>query len=290
MADILVTGCNGQLGSELQALSGHNRDHHFLFTDLEELDISDPDSLERYLDDNRVDAVINCAAYTAVDKAESEPGKAMAINGEAPGLLAASCKKRNIYLVHISTDYIFDGTSSVPYREEDPPNPLSLYGKSKLAGEKAMISQHPDGMIIRTAWLYSSFGHNFVKTILRKAREEGRLRVVNDQSGSPTYARDLAGAILEIMPKAMEMNGTRIFHYANQGHCSWFELAQAITAITDIPCRIDPISTAALKLAAPRPANSILDTEKIRKTFGIGIPQWQDSLRDCLDLLEKNNG
>jgi dTDP-4-dehydrorhamnose reductase len=283
MLNILITGCKGQLGNEFRAVSPLYPYYNFIFTDVSELDITSVEDVEQFFSRNNIDITINCAGYTAVDKAEDEPGMAMLVNHEAVLNLLRACKKYETFLVHISTDYVFDGKSRRPYLEDDSPNPVSSYGKSKLAGEDAIMLCLEKGMIIRTSWLYSSFGTNFVKTILQKGTERGKLDVVNDQVGCPTYARDLAVTILDILPKALSIYQPEIYNYANEGECSWFELAKAAIELADISCQVNPVTSDKYPQKAPRPTYSVLDKTKIKKTFGIGIPEWKESLKDCLE-------
>lgn len=281
---ILVTGANGQLGCELKQLSENYTEHDFLFTDLHELDITNEQKIEDFIGSKHVDAVINCAAYTAVDKAENEIANAMLVNATAPALLAAASKRHNFLLVHFSTDYVFDGKHHSPYLETHPVAPESVYGKSKAEGEKAILKSEAKSLIIRTSWLYSSFGHNFVKTIRRLAAERSELKVVCDQIGSPTWATDLARCILHIIPR-YEGSETGIFHYSNEGVCSWYDLACAIARSENSNCRILPVRTHEYPLPAPRPSYSVMDKSSIRKAFGIQIPWWEDSLERCLNIL-----
>lgn len=285
MLNILITGSNGQLGNEIRAISELYPYYNFLFTDIGELDITDPVQVEQYFEENNIDVIINCAAYTAVDRAEQQPESAMLINCSAVANLAQVCKKNDIYLVHISTDYVFDGRNHIPYKESDRPNPTSSYGKSKLAGEEAITSCLEKGMIIRTSWLYSSFGSNFVKTILKKGTEKGHLDVVNDQFGCPTYAGDLAATILEILPKALSIQQLEVFHYANEGECSWYEFAKAAIELANIPCQVNPVTSDKYPQLAPRPVYSVLETTRIKNRFGTTIPEWKESLRKCISLL-----
>jgi dTDP-4-dehydrorhamnose reductase len=287
MLHILVTGSKGQLGSEIQALAPAYPYFSFIFTDVDELDITDERKIREFFEHEEPDVVINCAAYTAVDRAEEEPELAWRINRDAVAALTRTCDHFQNYLVHISTDYVFDGKNSRPYLESDIPAPESVYGLSKLEGEEAMQSCLQSGMIIRTSWLYSSFGSNFVKTILRKCAAREPLRVVSDQVGKPTYARDLARTILEILPSAMSMPKLEIYHYANEGFCSWHDFAAEIARIAGLDCGIQPVDTSGYPVKAPRPAYSVLDTSKIRASFGITIPEWQESLKDCIKLLSQ---
>lgn len=281
MKHILVTGSNGQLGNELRVLSGSYPSLSFIFTDLPELDISNAESLNSFFEANKLDALINCAAYTAVDKAESEPEKAHLINAVAPGLLASAAEKHGFTLVHISTDYVFDGTNFKPYTESDGVNPVSAYGKSKLKGEQAILQTRANALIIRTSWLYSTFGHNFVKTIMRLGKERGELKVVADQIGTPTYAADLA-AIIIYMIQTQNIEGKKIYNYSNEGACSWYDFACAIVQHANIPCRIQPIPSSDYPTPAPRPHYSVLDKAAIRKDFGLSIPWWYDSMKLCI--------
>jgi dTDP-4-dehydrorhamnose reductase len=287
MLNILITGSNGQLGSEFRLACHSFPFFNIIFTDIEELDITSKDSVDEFFRSNNIDAVINCAAYTEVDKAEQETDKAMLINKEAVAVLAAACKANQAYMVHISTDYIFDGSARSPYRETDHSSPTSAYGRSKLAGEMAMLNCLEKGMIIRTSWLYSTFGNNFVKTILKKGAEKGELNVVDDQVGSPTYARDLAVVILQILPSAISRNELQVFHYSNEGHCSWYEFAKTALELAAIPCKVNPVNSDQYPQIAPRPSYSILDKTKIKVQFDITIPYWMDSLADCILKLKK---
>ncbi|MEI6079109.1 MAG: dTDP-4-dehydrorhamnose reductase [bacterium] len=282
---ILVTGANGQLGQEIRKLySSSTHKQELLFTDIAELDITDPNLIRSYIEDNNVDFIVNCAAYTAVDRAEDEEQKAELINRTAVAYLASISKEFNIPLLHISTDFVFDGKKSAPYLETDHTAPLSVYGRTKLEGEHEIVKHGGTFVIIRTSWLYSEFGGNFVKTILRLAKEKKELRVVSDQVGSPTYAEDLASLILEIIPKIN--SGTReIFNYSDEGVASWYDLAKAILEIKQIDCTIIPIETADYPTPAKRPSYSVLDKTKIKERLDIKIPYWLDSLKSCLKHL-----
>lgn len=284
--NILITGANGQLGSDIRDIASAY-DHTFHFTDVAELDITNGDAVKSFLESNNIHCIINSAAYTAVDKAESEPEAARLINATAVGNMAAMALQSGVFMVHVSTDYVFDGNGSRPYLESDRVNPCSVYGHTKLAGEQAMIATGVHGIIVRTSWLYSSHGNNFVKTMMRIAREKGVLRVISDQVGTPTYSRDLARTILEILPEAIKIKGTEIFHYSNTGKTNWYEFAVAITTIAGIECSVTPITTAEYPTAAKRPQYSILSKQKITETFGITIPEWQDSLRECIALMTR---
>lgn len=280
---ILVTGANGQLGSELRAASAAHPQFEFIFLSREELPIDHPGKIHEYFQATQPAWCINCAAYTAVDKAESEPTLVYSINGEAVGHLAAACKTSGARLIHISTDYVFDGGSAIPLKEQDPTGPLNVYGASKLLGEQLALQQHPDTLILRTSWVYSAFGNNFVKTMMRLMKEKESIRVVSDQVGSPTYAADLVAVILQIIDGPAFIPG--IYHYSNEGEISWYEFALAIKELTGSACRVDPIPTAQYPTPARRPHYSLLDKTLIRETYGVKIPAWKDSLIKCLSLI-----
>lgn len=282
MANILVTGANGQLGSELRKIGFSALDEVF-YTDVAELDITDYAAVEKFVKDKEIDTIINCAAYTAVDKAEEEPQLAAKINTEAVTNLARAAAKEGCLLIHISTDYVFDGTGTKPYSEKDKPCPVSVYGKTKLAGEEAILKSRCFHIIIRTAWLYSSFGNNFVKTILRLATERTEINVVSDQVGSPTYAGDLAAAIVAIMDNEERIEHEGIYHYSNEGVCSWYDFAAEIVRLSGKECRVKPVTTAEYPTKTQRPAYSVLDKSKIKKTFGIEIPAWKDALAKMMN-------
>ena len=284
MLNILVTGSKGQLGSELQALSSEY-DYNFYFTDRNSLDITDKESIAVFVKNNAIDVIINAAAYTAVDKAEDDVVNADKVNHIATQYLAEIANEHNIKLIHISTDYVFDGKNYKPYSEEDITNPNGVYGATKLAGEKAMIGINPkNSIIIRTSWVYSSFGANFVKTMLRLAKERDSLGVIFDQVGTPTYARDLAKASLEILPQ-VNSETVEIYHYSNEGVLSWYDFAKEILRMTKLDCQINPIETKEYPTPATRPHYSLLNKAKIKKEFSIEIPYWKDSLDECLRKL-----
>jgi dTDP-4-dehydrorhamnose reductase len=288
---ILVTGANGQLGNELRELSVLYTDYTFFFVGISDLDLSNTDDIRTYFVDNTIDVIINCAAYTAVDKAESEQALANAINATAVDTLARIAKEKAISLIHISTDYVFDGKNSKPYRETDAPHPQGVYGQTKLDGEEAMLAINPaKSIIIRTSWLYSSFCNNFVKTMLRLGKEREELGVIYDQVGTPTYARDLAQAILSIIqhPNLNAQKSTEIYHFSNEGVCSWYDFALAIFELSDIHCTVKPIETLDYPTPAKRPHYSLLNKAKIKNTFDITIPYWKDSLHVCLGVLKGN--
>lgn len=287
-ANILVTGAGGQLGSELRYLSENDLSLsagiEFIFADKNRLDMTNKTAIKSFCKINAVSHIINCAAYTAVDKAESEPDKADTINHLAVKYLAEVAKKHDIAVIHISTDYVFDGKSKEAYKETDNPNPENVYGKTKLLGEQALQDISPvKSIIIRTSWLYSSFGSNFLKTMLRLGQERDELNVVIDQVGSPTYARDLARAILQIIPQlSSDSKAVQIYHYSNQGTCSWYDFAKAIFLAADIHCKVNPIPSSDYPTPAKRPSNSTLANDKIQNEFGISLVPWQQSLKICL--------
>ena len=284
---IPVTGANGQLGSELRSLTLEHQER-FTFVDRATLDLSSKQAITTYFESNDFDVIINCAAYTAVDKAETDETMAYAINHKAVETLAHIAKAKGIQLIQISTDYVFDGSHFKPYVENDPTNPQSVYGASKLAGEEAILNINPNNaIIIRTSWVYSSFGNNFVKTMLRLGRERESLGVIFDQVGTPTYARDLAQAILNIIKnqRPNSQNSVEIYHYSNEGVCSWYDFAKAIFELSDIECKVNAIETKEYPTPATRPHYSLLNKSKIKKEYNIDIPYWKDSLKECLSLL-----
>jgi dTDP-4-dehydrorhamnose reductase len=282
---ILVTGSNGQLGNELRELSGLYPSYHFLYTDVDELDITDHSAVEHYFEANQPEAIINCAAYTAVDKAENDEHNAYLINATAPGILARVATKYNTLLVHVSTDYVFDGKTYAPIAETSETNPVSVYARSKFAGEQEILKHGTKAIIIRTSWLYSAFGNNFVKTILKYGTERGKLNIVYDQTGTPTYAPDLAKAILDIIPQTTDLKGVDLFHYSNEGVSSWYDFAKAIVEITGIKCQLSAIETKDYPLPAVRPYYSVLNKQKIKNAFALEIPYWRNSLKLCLKRL-----
>ena len=277
-----MTGGNGQLGSEIKELSSSFTNDSFFFTDTSNLDITNHAVVAAFIKTNNIDVIVNCAAYTAVDKAESEPELADAINHLAVKNLAIIAKERGAKLIHISTDYVFDGTGHKPYVETDIPNPQSVYGQTKLDGELAIQAVNPsNSIIIRTSWVYSNFGSNFVKTMLRLGKEHEKINVVSDQVGSPTYAGDLAKVILKILP-TIKNEQVAIYHFANSGNCSWSDFAKAIFKIKGMEVKVHPITTSQYPTLAKRPKYSVLGTDKILMGFGICIPTWRDSLDECL--------
>lgn len=283
---IFVTGANGQLGRELQQIAAANAAFDFRFFDRAALSIGDPEAVGAFLARERPSWCINCAAYTAVDKAESEKESAFLINGDAVGWLASACRDNGTRLLHISTDYVFDGLSATPLKENDPTAPVNAYGASKLEGEHQALRQYPDGtIIIRTSWVYSEFGNNFVKTMIRLMEQRPSIHVVDDQVGSPTYAADLAAAIVQIIGAPVFRPG--IYHYSNEGRISWYEFALAIRELTGSACTVHPIPTSSYPTPAKRPHYSLLDKTLIRDTYQVQIPDWQTSLISCIRRLRQ---
>ena len=280
---ILVTGADGQVGNELRqlrSLPGYN----FIFGNRQQLPIDDENLLESVFAKHRPDYCINCAGYTAVDQAEKEKAQAFLVNSRGAGHLSALSSKFNTAFVHISTDYVFDGKASIPYRETDATNPINAYGESKLEGEMEVITRNPGAIIIRTSWIYSSFGKNFVKTMLRLMSEKRSLSVVDDQIGAPTYAADLATAIMKIIESGKWVPG--VFHFSNNGSISWFDFAVAIRDLAQLDCEIKPITTEQYPLPAKRPAFSVLDTTKIQQVYNIELADWKSSLKSCIDMIK----
>ena len=285
MNNILVTGSNGQLGSELRVLAQKYPAYNFHFTDFKALDITNHRAVKAFVKEAHISVIINCAAYTAVDKAESDLEMSTKLNHLAVENFGKIAKESNIQLIHISTDYVFDGTNYMPYTEEDKTNPQSVYGSTKLAGEKALQQINPaNSIIIRTSWVYSSFGNNFVKTMLRLANERTELGVIVDQIGTPTYARDLAKLLLEIIPK-LNNNNLELYHFSNKGACSWYDFAKAIFDLKEIDIKVNAIETSQYPTAAKRPFYSVLNKNKIENSFQIEIPNWRASLKECLQQL-----
>ncbi len=283
--NILITGCNGQLGNEMQLLERQHPEHTYLNTDVQELDITDQQAVEDFVEAHEIDGIVNCAAYTAVDKAEENEELCQRLNAEAPAFLARAIAQRGGWMIQISTDYVFDGTNHTPYVETDDTCPNSVYGKTKLVGELNVQKLCPNSMIIRTAWLYSSFGNNFVKTMMRLGREKEQLGVIFDQIGTPTYARDLAVAIFAAIGHGIVPG---IYHFSNEGVISWYDFTKAIHRIAGIStCHVRPLHTAEYPTPASRPHYSVLDKTKIKQTLGIEVPYWEDSLRECIALLSQ---
>ena len=283
--NILITGCNGQLGSELRLLQSASANHTFFNTDVEELDITNQEAVEAFVASHQIEGIVNCAAFTAVDLAETEREKCTTLNTLAPAYLATAIEKQGGWMIQISTDYVFNGKSHRPYLEDDTPSPDSVYGSTKLAAELGVSKFCKRSMIIRTAWLYSSFGKNFVKTILRLGREKEALGVVFDQVGTPTYARDLAKAIMHIIEKGIQPG---VYHYTDEGVASWYDFTKSIHRIAGIDtCKVSPLHTEEYPTPAKRPPYSILDKTKIKQAYGLEIPHWEDSLRECLSILNQ---
>ena len=287
--NILVTGSNGQLGSEIKDLALNYKKFNFFFKDLPELDICDIDQLEVFFTQNKINTVINCAAYTKVDQAEEDQNQANLINHNAVRELAKISKKNKIKLIHISTDFVFNGHKREPYTEDDKTSPINIYGETKLAGELAIISTMPfNSIIIRTGWVYSEFGNNFVKTILNLAKKNDVLDIISDQFGTPTYAYDLAFLILHIIntDKFLQNNkSSEILHYSNEGKSSWYDFAKEIIDISGIDCQLNPIGARDYPLAAKRPKYSILSSKKVSEEYDVSIEHWKDALKICLKNL-----
>jgi dTDP-4-dehydrorhamnose reductase len=283
---ILVTGANGQLGNEMRVISSFYSTYNFLFVTKGDLSIDDLEAVKKFFVHHSINYCVNCAAYTAVDKAETEPEKALLINATAVGNLAEVCKQYNTQFIHISTDYVFDGTSITPYKEAHPVAPINMYGTTKLKGEELAQQNNSDAIIIRTSWVYSSFGNNFVKTMLRLMKEKEQLNVVSDQVGCPTYAADLAAAIMQIVVSGKASETPGIYNYSNSGIINWWQFAVAIKELSGSKCTVNPIPSSNYPTPAKRPAYSVMETEKIQQTFSCSIPFWKDSLQKCLLLLE----
>ena len=278
--NILITGANGQLGNEMRVLSASYPNHRYFFTDIAELDITDPQAVHAFVEENAIDLIVNCAAYTNVDKAEEDEVNAMRINADAVGILGS----QGVRVIHISTDYVFSGEEHTPCRETDPIAPHTIYGITKYEGEKRLLASCPEAVILRTAWLYSSFGNNFVKTMMRLGKERDELKVVFDQVGTPTYAADLAQAVFTVIEAPIWHPG--IYHFTNEGVCSWYDFTIAILALANITdCKVSPILSEEYAYKTPRPHYSVLDKSKFKKTFNTTIPYWLDGLQRCMRLL-----
>lgn len=281
--NILITGCNGQLGNEMQLLEKENPQHTYYNTDVADLDITDEEAVRRFVTEHHIDGIVNCAAYTAVDKAEDNQALCHLLNADAPGYLAKAAEQRGGWMIQVSTDYVFDGTNHTPYTEADPVCPNSVYGRTKLAGEQAVMQACTKAMVIRTAWLYSIFGNNFVKTMIRLGKEKSELGVIFDQIGTPTYARDLAVAIFAAINQGVVPG---IYHFSNEGTISWYDFTKAIHRLAGITtCHVRPLHTAEYPTPASRPHYSVLDKTKIKQTYGIEIPYWEESLKECIESL-----
>lgn len=275
--NILITGANGQLGNEMRVLSAKYPKHAYFFTDVEELDITDREAVNAFVSVNAIDLIVNCAAYTNVDKAEEDEATAMKINAEALSVLGS----QGVKVIHISTDYVFSGDEHLPCREIDPVAPRTAYGRTKHEGEKRLLAVCPEAVILRTAWLYSSFGNNFVKTMIRLGNEKEKLGVVFDQIGTPTYAADLAWAIFTVIESPVWHPG--IYHFTNEGVCSWYDFTLAIHELAGIKkCQVSPILSEEYQYKTPRPHYSVLDKSKFKKTFNVAIPHWLDGLKRCM--------
>lgn len=282
---ILVTGANGQLGNEMRVISSDYHAFNFLFVTKDDLRIDDMDAVKNYFSSHSIDYCVNCAAYTAVDKAETESETALLINATAVGNLAAVCKNYSTQFIHISTDYVFDGTATDPYKENHPVAPVNTYGATKLKGEELARQNNSGSIIIRTSWVYSSFGNNFVKTMLRLMKEKEQLNVVSDQEGCPTYAADLAATIMQIITSGKASEQPGIYNYSNRGVINWYQFAAAIKELSGSKCLVNPIPSSNYPTPAKRPSYSVMDTAKIQQSFNIAIPFWKDSLQKCLSLL-----
>lgn len=281
--NILITGCNGQLGNEIQLLEKENPQHQWFNTDVQELDITNVDAVRLFVQEHQIDGIVNCAAYTAVDKAEDNEELCTKLNAEAPAYLAKAIGDRGGWMIQISTDYVFDGSKHTPYVEDDDTCPNSVYGRTKLVGELNVQKLCERSMIIRTAWLYSTFGNNFVKTMIRLGKERPELGVIFDQIGTPTYARDLAIAIMTAIDKGIVPG---VYHFSNEGVISWYDFTKAIHRMAGITsCHVRPLHTAEYPTPANRPHYSVLDKTKIKQTYGIEIPYWEESLKDCIEKL-----
>ena len=289
MHNILVTGADGQLGREMRTLGAASR-HRYFFTDVADLDITDANTVRRFVENERIDAIVNCAAYTNVDKAEEEVETADRINREAVRNLAEAAKACDATLFHISTDYVFGGVGNTPFREEDPTAPLGMYGKTKLAGEEAIVASGCKHLVFRTAWLYSPYGRNFLKTMLQLTADKPELQVVFDQVGTPTCAADLARVIFDRIESGDYAGREGFYHFSNEGVCSWYDFTVAIHRLAGITtCKVKPLHTAEYPAKANRPAYSVLDKTKIKTTFDIEIPHWEESLKQCLIKLGMKN-
>lgn len=286
MDTILITGSHGQLGNEMQQAAARFPAFRFIYTDVEELDICNKAALDAFVKANAVNVIVNCAAYTAVDKAEDDVELCYKINAEAVRNIGEVAHQNGLKVVHVSTDYVFDGTNYMPYSEDQAVSPNTVYGKSKLAGEQALMETCEQAVILRTAWLYSSFGNNFVKTMIKLGTERDSLNVIFDQIGSPTYAADLADAILKLLSHPVFVPG--IYHFSDEGVCSWYDFTKTIHRIAGITCDVHPIETKDYPARTPRPHYSVLNKAKIKTTYGIVIPHWEESLERCMKILMHN--
>ena len=285
MQTILITGSHGQLGNEMQQAAKNYPAFNYLYTDVEDLDICDKGALNTFVKANQVNIIVNCAAYTAVDKAEDDVELCYKINADAVRNIGVVAKENDLKVVHVSTDYVFDGTNYMPYTEDQTVCPSSVYGKSKLAGEQALFESCDQAVILRTAWLYSSFGNNFVKTMMKLGSERDSLNVIFDQIGTPTYAADLADTILKLLSNETFVPG--IYHFSDEGVCSWYDFTKSIHRIAGITCDVHPIETREYPTRTPRPHYSVLNKAKIKSTYAISIPHWEESLEKCIKILQK---
>jgi len=286
METILITGSHGQLGNEMQQAAVFFPAFKFIYTDVEDLDICDKAALESFVKINAINIIVNCAAYTAVDKAEDDVDLCYKINAVAVRNIGEVASTNGLKVIHVSTDYVFDGTNHVPYTEDQAVCPATVYGKSKLAGEQNLTETYPQAVIIRTSWLYSSFGNNFVKTMMKLGTERDSLNVIFDQVGTPTYAADLANAILKILSSETFISG--IYHFSDEGVCSWYDFTKTIHKIAGITCDVRPIETKDYPARTPRPFYSVLNKAKIKTAYGITIPHWEESLEKCIEILQRN--
>ena len=286
MTTILITGSNGQLGNEMQQAAVRFPDFNYIYTDVAELDICDKGALGAFVKANNVNVIVNCAAYTAVDKAEDDVELCYKINRDAVRNIAEVATENKVKVVHVSTDYVFDGTNYLPYTEDMPVCPATVYGKSKLEGEQALLENCKESVILRTAWLYSSFGNNFVKTMMKLGTERDSLGVIFDQVGTPTYAADLADAIMQLISSETFVPG--IYHFSDEGVCSWYDFTKTIHRMANITCDVKPIETKDYPARTPRPHFSVLNKGKIKSTYGISIPHWEVSLEKCIQLLQNS--
>ena len=287
MKNVLITGANGQLGNEMRILSTENPECTCFFTDVAELDICDGQAVMDFVKANGIDTIVNCAAYTAVDNAEDNVELCTRLNADAVGYLAEAAEANGAEFIQISTDYVFDGTAHVPYQETEPTCPNSVYGNTKLAGEQKALSLCSRSMVIRTAWLYSTFGNNFVKTMIRLGKERDSLGVIFDQIGTPTYARDLARAICAVIRQGVVPG---VYHFSNEGVCSWYDFTKAIHRMAGITtCHVRPLHTSEYPTKAKRPHYSVLDKTKIKDTYGVEVPYWEESLERCISQLIVDN-
>lgn len=287
MSNILITGANGQLGNEMRKLASHTKDNNYFLTDVAELDITNLVAIRKYVKEQNINIIVNCAAYTNVDKAEDDFAMADLINNKAVENLAIACKEANATLIHVSTDYVFQGDKNLPCKEDEPTSPLGVYGKTKLAGEQSIQKVGCNFLIFRTAWLYSAFGNNFVKTMQRLTSEREKLSVVFDQVGTPTYAGDLAAIIFRIIEEKLYKEHNGIYHFSNEGVCSWYDFTKEIAVMSGNKCDIQPCHSNEFPSKVKRPAFSVLDKSKLKKDFNCTVPYWKDSLVKCINELKE---